>query len=125
MLHINKIKPFVPTTQPEKAKQFYQNTLGLNLVSVDQYALEFEGKESSFRVTTVQSFEPHPFAVLGWEVDEIVSLVQKLKNQGVKFEQFPSLDQNNLGIWTAPSEAQIAWFKDPDGNLLSLTQMSR
>lgn len=123
MLINNKHKSFIPTTNPKEAKQFYQDTLGLKLNFETDYSMEFEGKESLLMVTKVESFEPQPFTVLGCNVGDIDTEIQSLNEHGVKFEIFDSFGQDNLGIWTAPSKAKVAWFKDPDGNLLSLTEM--
>ena len=122
MLSEPKITAFLPTIKPEQSKQFYMNTLGLKLVSEDNYALEFEGKGSILRITIVDEFKPQPFAILGFKIKEIVTEVKSLTKKNVKFEKYTSLNQDDLGIWTSPSKARIAWFKDPDGNLLSLTQ---
>lgn len=122
MLTEPKITAFLPTVQPERAKQFYGNTLGLKLVSEDPYALEFEGSGVTLRITIVEKFNPQPFTVLGFKIVAIASQVKSLHKKGVKFEKYNSFEQDGLGIWTAPSKAKIAWFKDPDGNLLSLTE---
>lgn len=122
MLTEPKITAFLPTVKPKESKQFYRSTLGLKLVSEDVYALEFEGSGVSLRITTVESFIPHPFTVLGFKIKEIVAQVKTLNNKGVKFERFNYFEQDDLGIWTSPSQAKIAWFKDPDGNLISLTE---
>ena len=74
------------------------------------------------RITIVNELIPHPFTVLGFKIKEIDTQVKSLTNKGVVFEQYDHLDQNDLGIWTRPSKAKVAWFKDPDGNLLSLTE---
>ena len=116
------ITAFLPTTKQERSKQFYMNTLGLKLVSEDAYALEFEGSGIYLRITTVEKFNPHPFTVLGFKIEGIDSQVKSLNRKEVKFERYNSLKQDDLGIWTSPSQAKIAWFKDPDGNLLSLTE---
>ncbi len=122
MLSEPKITAFLPTVKPQQSKQFYRNTLGLKLVSEDNYALEFKGKESLLRITIVDEFKPQSFTVLGFKIEEIVTEVKSLTKKGVKFEKYNSLKQDDLGIWISPSKARIAWFKDPDGNLLSLTQ---
>lgn len=116
------ITAFLPTAEPQQSKQFYMNILGLKLQSEDDFALEFEGGGVRLRITIVEKFEPQPFTVLGFRIKNIGAQVKTLTEKGVKFEQYSSLDQNHLGIWTSPSKAQIAWFKDPDGNLLSLTE---
>jgi catechol 2,3-dioxygenase-like lactoylglutathione lyase family enzyme len=122
MLSDKKIKAFVPTVRPDKAKEFYMNTLGLKLLAEDNYALEFDANGTSLRVTVVQALNPHPFTVLGWDVDELPSLILSLNGKGVKFERYDFLKQDELGMWTSPSGAKVAWFKDSDGNLLSLTE---
>lgn len=122
MLTKPTITAFLPTVNQGQSKQFYKNTLGLKLVSEDDYALEFEGGGVILRITIVENFDPHPFTVLGFKIEDITFQVKSLINEGVIFERYNSLEQNDLGIWTSPSKAQIAWFKDPDGNLLSLTE---
>ncbi|HEY4155976.1 MAG TPA: VOC family protein [Puia sp.] len=116
------LKAFVPTAAPDKAKLFYRDTLGLKLLSQDQYALEFEANGVLLRVTIVRELKPQPFTVLGWDVDDISSTIKKLNLQGVHCEKYSFLEQDPLGIWTAPGGARVAWFKDPDGNLLSITE---
>ena len=122
MLSDKKIKSFIPTVDPSKAKEFYNNILGLTLISEDKYALEFDANGTHLRITTVEKLSPHPFTVLGWDVTDITSLTKSMSANGVKFEKYGFADQNDLGIWTSPSGAKVAWFKDPDGNLLSLTE---
>lgn len=123
MLQDPKITAFLPTTDSKKSKEFYTNILGLNLVSEDNFALEFEGMGSVLRITIVREFQPHPFTVLGFKIENIEQQVTALLHKNVTFERFNELDQDDLGIWTSPGSARIAWFKDPDGNLLSLTEV--
>ena len=114
---------FVPTTRPEAAKRFYLETLGLRFVSDDPFAIVFEcGGGIRLRVEKVPAFQPLPFTVLGWKVDDIARTVAGLLERGVRFERYDGLAQDERGVWTAPSGARIAWFKDPDGNTLSLTE---
>jgi len=122
MLADKKLKAFVPTVNPEKARSFYKDILGLKLLSEDNYALEFDANGTLLRVTIVQEFKPFPFTVLGWNVDNITKSIKLLNDKGIKCEKFEFLDQDNLGVWTAPGGSKVAWFKDPDGNLLSLTE---
>jgi len=117
-----KIKAFLPTINAASSKLFYMNTVGLKLVSEDNYALEFAGHGTSLRITTVQELNPQPFTVLGFMIEKIEAQVNSLIDKGVIFERYDSLNQDALGIWTSPSKAKIAWFKDPDGNIISLTQ---
>ena len=122
MLSDKKLKAFIPTINPEKAKRFYMDILGLTLLSEDNYALEFNANGTLLRITTVEKLNPHPFTVLGWNVDNIVFLIESLVNKGVVFERYNFFEQDKLGIWSSPSGAKVAWFKDTDGNLLSLTE---
>ncbi len=114
---------FVATTQAEKAKAFYSNTLGLRLVEEDQFTLVFSAGGTTLRIQKVHQFTPHPFTALGWKVADIKSAAARLADKGVKCERYPGMEQDALGIWTVPGGAgKVCWFKDPDGNVLSLTQ---
>jgi hypothetical protein len=96
--------------------------LGLTLSFEDEVAIEFSVRSVQLRLQKVPHVNPQPYTVLGWSVTEIDQLVGDLKGRGVLFERYNFLDQDREGIWTAPDGAKIAWFKDPDGNLLSLTE---
>ena len=113
---------FVPTKNPEAAKRFYLETLGLQFVSDDPFAIVFDLHGVRLRVEKVQSFEPLPFTILGWKVADISRTIAGLTERGVRFERYDVLAQDDRGVWSAPSGAKIAWFKDPDGNTLSLTE---
>jgi catechol 2,3-dioxygenase-like lactoylglutathione lyase family enzyme len=118
-----KIMAFVGVRDPERAKTFYRDTLGLKLVNEQlPFALVFDAHGIMLRVSIVQEVAVAPYTVLGWEVPDIASAVKELLGAGVEFERYEKMKQDKLGIWTSPSGARIAWFKDPDGNLLSLTQ---
>jgi len=121
MLHDKPLVAFVATTEAGRARRFYTEVLGLLLISEDDYALVYEAYETLLRIQKVQSFTPHPFTALGWEVPDIAATVKALNAKDVTFERFKFLDQDAGGIWTAPGGAKVAWFKDPDGNLLSLS----
>lgn len=122
MLSDKKLKAFIPTINAKKAKEFYKDSLGLTLLSEDNFALEFNANGTLLRITTVEKLNPHPFTVLGWDVENIDFLIESLVNKGVVFESYKFFEQDKLGIWTSPSGAKVAWFKDTDGNLLSLTE---
>ncbi len=122
MLSDKKLKAFVPTIKPERAKIFYKDILGLKLLSEDNYALEFDANGTLLRVTIVQDFKPHPFTILGWNIDNIVSMIKQLNEKNIFCERYEFLEQDDLGIWTSPNGSKVAWFKDPDGNVLSLTE---
>ncbi len=122
MLGSHKLVAFVATRDPVRAKAFYGDTLGLRLLREDQFAVVFDAHGTMLRVSIVQELAPAKYTVLGWEVPDIVATVKELQNAGVKLEQFGFKDQDDLGIWAAPGGARVAWFKDPDGNTLSVTQ---
>jgi catechol 2,3-dioxygenase-like lactoylglutathione lyase family enzyme len=122
MLGGKELKAFVPTVKPDKAKLFYKDILGLKLLSEDNYALEFSANGTLLRVITVQELEPQLFTVLGWNVDDISSTIKSLNDKNIFCEKYNFLEQDNLGIWISPGGAKVAWFKDPDGNVLSLTE---
>lgn len=123
MLAKKELKAFVPTIIPAKAKAFYKDVLGLRLLSEDNYALEFDANGMRLRVIVVPELQPHNFTALGWNVDDISSTIKQLNEQEVECEKYDFIQQDELGIWTSPGGAKVAWFKDPDGNILSLSQL--
>ena len=123
MLGSHKIMAFVGTRDPERAKAFYLDTLGLRLVSEElPFALVFDANGTMLRVSVVQEVAAAKYTVLGWQVPDIVATVKDLEKAGGKLERYGIPGQDELGIWRAPGGARVAWFKDPDGNLLSVTQ---
>lgn len=122
MVATETLKAFVPTVRPAEAKVFYGDVLGLKLLSEDVYALEFDANGTILRVITVPELTPHQFTALGWNVSDIKAVIQELNVKGVYCEKYGFMDQDDLGIWTSPSGAKVAWFKDVDGNVLSLTE---
>lgn len=122
MLTDKKLKAFVPTVKPDKARSFYRDILGLKLLSEDNYALEFDANGTLLRVIIVQDLKPHPFTALGWNVDNIKAIIKLLNDKGIFCEKYEFLEQDKLGVWTSPNGSKVAWFKDPDGNVLSLTE---
>jgi catechol 2,3-dioxygenase-like lactoylglutathione lyase family enzyme len=116
---------FIVTRDRERAKDFYGRILGFRQLGEDMFAAVFDMNGTMLRISTVENHQPQPFTVLGWDVDDIVASVQALRSRGVVFNVYPSFGQDELGIWTSPaSDARVAWFLDPDGNNLSLTQVS-
>lgn len=113
---------FLATADAAQSKAFYRDTLGLRLVDDTPFALEFDVGGTMLRIQKVEDLKPHPFTALGWQVGDIATRIADLTRNGVRFERFAGLDQDGDGIWTSPSGARIAWFKDPDGNVLSLTE---
>jgi catechol 2,3-dioxygenase-like lactoylglutathione lyase family enzyme len=122
MLNTAKIISFVATKNPAVAREFYEKTLGLSLVSDDLFALVFNVNGTMLRVAKVQELAPAKHAVLGWDVQDIQATIKELTKRGVHFERYAGLPQDEQGIWKSPAGAKIAWFKDADGNTLSLTQ---
>jgi catechol 2,3-dioxygenase-like lactoylglutathione lyase family enzyme len=122
MLGNERVTAFIATAQPGRAKQFYRDTLGLRFVSDDQFALVFDCAGVQLRIQKVETLRPHAFTALGWQVASIRQSVSALVKRGVVFERYGFMEQDELGIWKAPSGAKVAWLKDPDGNLLSLTE---
>jgi catechol 2,3-dioxygenase-like lactoylglutathione lyase family enzyme len=113
---------FLATTDAERARLFYAGVLGVRLVSDDQFALAFDLAGTMLRLVRVESFTPQPFTVLGWQVPDRDAAIRQLTRGGVHFERFEGLELDEAGAWEAPGGTRIAWFKDPDGNTLSLTQ---
>jgi catechol 2,3-dioxygenase-like lactoylglutathione lyase family enzyme len=125
MLRTADIVAFVPTRDPKRARAFYENVLDLQLVSEDPFALVFNANGIMLRVANVSSvpgFAAAPFTILGWHVPSAEDAVRELGVRGVVFERFPGMPQSPEGIWSAPGGAKVAWFKDPDGNVLSITE---
>jgi catechol 2,3-dioxygenase-like lactoylglutathione lyase family enzyme len=123
ILGSSKIVAFAGVRDADRARAFYGDTLGLRLVSEDGFALVFDANRTMLRVSLVREVVAAPYTVLGWEVDDIIATAKALTAAGVKLERYESfLKQDELGIWTAPGGTRVAWFKDPDGNLLSISQ---
>lgn len=114
---------FVATSDPDGAKKFYRDTLGLPLVSEEMpFALVFDAHGTMLRVTIVEKVVSAGYTVLGWQVPNIVAAAKALSHAGVRFERYSGMQQDELGIWSSPGGASVAWFKDPDGNTLSISQ---
>jgi catechol 2,3-dioxygenase-like lactoylglutathione lyase family enzyme len=115
------IVAFVPTKDPVKARAFYEGTLGLRFVNDDGFAMVLDANGIMVRVAKAE-FTPAQFTILGWQVTDIEKIAAELQAKGVQFERFGFFEQDPLGIWTAPTGDKVAWFKDPDGNILSVSQ---
>jgi predicted enzyme related to lactoylglutathione lyase len=113
---------FVPATDLDRARMFYEGTLGLAFESESPFACVFRAGGTMLRVTKVDTLTPQPFTVLGWAVADIGKEVRDLTSAGVRFARFDGMDQDELGVWTTPDGSKVAWFTDPDGNTLSLTE---
>ena len=124
MLRTAKVVTFVATRDAARALKFYRDTLGLHLVEETPFAIVFDLNGIMLRVTPVHELVPAQYTVLGWDVADVVATVKNLSAAGVIFSRYPGLQQDEHGIWTSPSGARIAWFHDPDGNTLSLTEFT-
>jgi catechol 2,3-dioxygenase-like lactoylglutathione lyase family enzyme len=122
MLSTATLTSLVGTTKPDAAKVFYQDVLGLKFISEDTYALIFEGKNARLRVSRAPAVIPAQYAVLAFTVSDIGKAVDGLTAKGVVFARYPFFVQDAKGVWTAPDGTKVAWFPDPDLNLLSLVQ---
>ncbi|MFZ1050938.1 MAG: VOC family protein [Candidatus Sulfotelmatobacter sp.] len=122
MLGSTNIVAFVPTKDAGKARAFYEGVLGLRFVKDDGFAMVLDANGIMVRVARVPQFTPAQFTILGWEVADIGKMVVGLQEKGVHCEKFGFFEQDELGIWTAPTGDKVAWFKDPDGNVLSISQ---
>jgi catechol 2,3-dioxygenase-like lactoylglutathione lyase family enzyme len=121
MLASAKIVGFVPTKDYDKARAFYEGKLGFEFVSLDQYALVMSVGGHKIRIAKVPNFTPLQGTILGWEVQDIEAVVTWLTSRGVTPEKYPFVQDRELGIWTTPNGDKVAWFKDPDGNILSVS----
>ena len=123
MLNDASLIGFIPTRDGEAARHFYQSVLGLTLLSDDRFALVFRtGSGTMVRIIRVDDFTPAAFTILGWEVKSIEEYARALAAAGVSPTRYPFLEQDDHGIWKAPSGDKVLWFKDPDGNTLSLSE---
>ena len=115
---------FVVTTDTARAMSFYRDVLGFRFVKDDNFAIVFDAHGTMLRVVKAQSHTPAQGTVLGWQVDDIHAAVRELTARGAHFEQFnlPFMKQDEHGVWIAPGGDQVAWFKDPDGNTLSISR---
>jgi catechol 2,3-dioxygenase-like lactoylglutathione lyase family enzyme len=121
MLGASPLFAFVPTTDLDRATEFYQQTLGLEVLERTSYAVVLDAGGTTVRITLVQELQPQPFTVLGWLVEDIDQQASALAAAGVVALRYPGMDQDEAGVWTAPGGSHVMWFLDPDGNVLSLT----
>ena len=122
MLDSARLMAFVPIKDSKQSRAFYESVLGLRFVSDDGFALVMDSNGVTVRLAKASDFKPAGFTILGWEVQKIEQAVAELEKKGVRFEKFPGLPQDERGIWVAPGGDKVAWFKNPDGNILSVSQ---
>lgn len=125
MLTSAPIIAFVATADAQAAMHFYRDVLQLPLTADEPFALVFDANGTMLRIQKVESVTAVPYTALGWKVDDIDVVHERLTAAGVDFERFAGLGQDERGVATFPDGAKVAWFRDPDGNLLSLTQEPR
>ncbi len=113
---------FAPSTDPKKSRAFYEGILGLKFIADDGFAQVFDANGIMIRIAKTENFTAAPYTILGWNVSNIVETMNDLMAKGVVFERYAFLQQDSLGWWQSPNGAKVAWFKDPDANLLSLTE---
>ena len=106
----------------ERSERFYSNVLGLPLSGRSHGALVYRVGAGTLRVSPVPSTAPTEHTVLGLEVDDVNDAVAVLASKGLEFERFPGFTHDAAGVWTAPDGTKVAWFRDPDGNLISLVR---
>ena len=120
MLNDGTLVAFVPTTDANRAREFYEKRLGLTFVRDDGFALLFDANGTRLRIARVGALAPHPFTALGWEVKDIVGTLRGLAEAGITPERYAFLSPDANGICTFTNGDRVAWFKDPDGNILNL-----
>lgn len=121
-LESSRVIAFAATTDARRARRFYEEVLGLALVADEPFALVFDANGTMLRVQKAQEVVTAPYTLLGWHVEDIERQVDELADRGVVFTRYPHFKQDERAIWTAPDGTRIAWFRDPDGNTLSLTE---
>jgi len=122
MLSNSPIIAFIPSKDAARARDFYEGLLGLRFISDDAFAIVMDSNGTMIRIVRVGDFTPAPFTILGWQVDDIHATVSELSSKGLQFTRYAYFEQSPDGVWTAPGGAKVAWFLDPDGNTLSISQ---
>lgn len=122
MMHLDEPILFLATANPERSRVFYERVLGLAFVADEPPALVFRAGKSMLRIQKVERVHKVPYTALGWAVQNIRAMVRRFREAGVGFQRYTGLDQDEDNVWRSPSGALVAWFQDPDGNILSLTQ---
>jgi catechol 2,3-dioxygenase-like lactoylglutathione lyase family enzyme len=121
-LRAAELVAFAPTADLERAHAFYGGVLGLERVEASPFANAYDAHGTQLRVTRVEDPPAASFTVLGWTVPDIAATIGALSERGVAFTRYDGMEQDDAGVWTAPSGTKVAWFEDPDGNVLSLSE---
>lgn len=122
---MRRLIAFVSTARPDESRSFYRDVIGLAFVEESPFAIVFLSGEAMLRIQKVGEVPRATDTALGWEVDDIAARMGELARKGIAFERFGGFEQDEAGVWNAPDGTRVAWFRDPDGNLLSLTQFAR
>jgi catechol 2,3-dioxygenase-like lactoylglutathione lyase family enzyme len=122
MLDAGKMVGFIPTSDYERARAFYEGKLRFEFVSQDSYALVMRVGGHMIRIVKIPNFTPLQGTILGWQIKDIERIAAWLRDRGVATEKYPFVEDKELGIWSTPNGDKVAWFKDPDGNVLSISQ---
>jgi catechol 2,3-dioxygenase-like lactoylglutathione lyase family enzyme len=121
MIAAGKMVGFVPTKDYDAARAFYEGKLGFDFVSLDQFAMVVTVGEHMVRIVRIPDSTPSPATILGWEVEDVPAVARWLASRGVETEKYPWVQDKEFGVWTTPAGNAVAWFKDPDGNVLSIS----
>jgi catechol 2,3-dioxygenase-like lactoylglutathione lyase family enzyme len=113
---------FLPSTDLDRSRRFFADVFGLDPTDVTAFACVYQLGPTMLRVTRVDDLRVQPFTVFGWQVPDIDTAVRELTGAGVAFLRYDGLNQDAQGVWTTPGGDKVAWFHDPDGNVLSLTE---
>jgi catechol 2,3-dioxygenase-like lactoylglutathione lyase family enzyme len=124
MLQSSAVIAFAASADLREARVFYEQALGLRLIEQNDFACVFDANGTMLRVTAVAEVARPGYTVLGWRVPDIAATVRGLTARGVEFLRYDGMDQDENGVWTTPGGDKVAWFTDPDGNVLSLTQFA-
>jgi catechol 2,3-dioxygenase-like lactoylglutathione lyase family enzyme len=122
VLSASKLVCFLATARPAESRRFYQGILGLSMLEDGPFALVFDANGTELRIQKVQAVAPAPYTALGWQVPDIEAAARWLGGRGISLERYDGLSQDDLGIWRTPDGSGVAWFKDPEGHTLSVTQ---
>jgi|ERR1700735_775139 catechol 2,3-dioxygenase-like lactoylglutathione lyase family enzyme len=124
MLRSSAVIAFVSTTDLDRGREFYERTLGLRVVGQNDFACVIDANGTMLRLTAAGSVATPGYTVLGWNVADIAGTVTDLAGRGVIFNHYDGMEQDDSGVWITPGGDKVAWFTDPDGNVLSLTQFA-
>ncbi len=122
MLESSDLVAFAAATDLSRARMFYEQALGLPVAEYNDFACVLDANGTMLRITAVPEVSRASYTVLGWRVTDISATIRDLIAKGVVFLRYDGMDQDEDGIWTTPGGDKVAWFADPDGNILSLTQ---